>query len=143
MFFGEYHHTIDTKGRVSIPAKYREQLGESFILTKGLDNCLFIYTLEEWRVMENKLKQLPLTNKDARAFVRFFFSGATECELDNQGRIRIPNNLREYAHLEKEAVMIGVATRIEVWSLAEWQEYNSDANLSYDEIASKMAELGI
>ncbi len=143
MFFGEYNHTIDTKGRVSIPAKYREQLGESFILTKGLDNCLFIYTLEEWKVLENKLKQLPLTNKDARAFVRFFFSGATECELDNQGRIRIPNNLREYANLEKEAVMIGVATRIEVWSQTEWQEYNSDANLSYDEIASKMAELGI
>lgn len=143
MFFGEYNHTIDGKGRVSVPAKYREQLGDSFILTKGLDNCLFIYPLEEWKIMENKLKQLPLTNKDARAFVRFFFSGATECELDNQGRIRIPNNLREYANLEKEAVMIGVATRIEVWSSSEWQEYNSDANLSYDEIASKMAELGI
>lgn len=143
MFFGEYQHTIDTKGRVSIPAKYREQLGEQFILTKGLDNCLFIYPMEEWKVMENKLKQLPLTNKDARAFVRFFFSGATECELDNQGRIRIPNNLREYAQLEKDVVMIGVSTRIEIWSLTQWESYNEDANLSYDEIASKMAELGI
>jgi len=143
MFFGEYNHTIDTKGRVSVPAKFREQLGDSFILTKGLDNCLFIYPQNEWKILEEKLKQLPLTNKDARAFVRFFFSGATECELDNQGRIRIPNNLREYAHLEKEAVMIGVATRIEVWSQNQWEDYNNDANLSYDEIASKMAELGI
>ncbi|MBM7614596.1 division/cell wall cluster transcriptional repressor MraZ [Alkaliphilus hydrothermalis] len=143
MFFGEYNHTIDMKGRVSVPAKFREQLGESFILTKGLDNCLFIYPQTEWKILEEKLKQLPLTNKDARAFVRFFFSGATECELDNQGRIRIPNNLREYAHLEKEAVMIGVATRIEVWSQNQWEAYNSDENLSYDEIASKMAQLGI
>ena len=124
MFFGEYNHTIDTKGRVSVPAKFREQLGDTFILTKGLDNCLFIYPQNEWKIMEDKLKQLPLTNRDARAFVRFFFSGATECELDNQGRIRIPNNLREYALLDKEAVMIGVATRIEVWSQQEWDNYN-------------------
>ncbi|WP_026476365.1 division/cell wall cluster transcriptional repressor MraZ [Alkaliphilus transvaalensis] len=143
MFFGEYNHTIDSKGRVSVPAKFREQLGDSFILTKGLDNCLFVYSQNEWKIMENKLKQLPLTNRDARAFVRFFFSGATECELDNQGRIRIPNNLREYAELEKEAVMIGVGTRIEVWSQNLWSNYNNDENLSYEEIASKMAELGI
>lgn len=143
MFFGEYNHTIDSKGRVSVPAKFREQLGDSFILTKGLDNCLFVYSQNEWKIMEDKLKQLPLTNRDARAFVRFFFSGATECELDNQGRIRIPNNLREYAELEKEAVMIGVGTRIEVWSQNLWSNYNNDENLSYDEIASKMAELGI
>ncbi len=143
MFFGEFNHTIDTKGRVSVPAKFREQLGDSFILTKGLDNCLFIYPQNEWKVLEDKLKQLPLTNRDARAFVRFFFSGATECEFDNQGRIRIPNNLREYAELEKEAVMIGVATRIEIWSQKRWNDYNNDSNLSYDEIASKMAELGI
>ena len=143
MFIGEYGHSVDTKGRVSIPAKFREELGERFILTKGLDNCLFIYSMDEWSILENKLKQLPLTNRDARAFVRFFFSGATECELDSQGRIRIPTNLREHAMLEKDAVIIGVGTRIEIWSNLEWQEYNSDENLSYDEIASKMAELGI
>ncbi|KAB3538598.1 division/cell wall cluster transcriptional repressor MraZ [Alkaliphilus pronyensis] len=143
MFIGEYNHTIDVKGRISIPSKFREELGEHFIVTKGLDNCLFIYPMEEWRILENKLKQLPLTNKDARAFVRFFLSGASECELDNQGRIRIPNNIREHAKLEKETVLIGVGTRIEIWSQEQWQQYNSDANLSYDEIASKMAELGI
>ncbi len=143
MFIGEYTHSVDVKGRVSIPAKFREELGESFILTKGLDNCLFIYSMDEWSILENKLKQLPLTNRDARAFVRFFFSGATECELDSQGRIRIKNNLREHANLQKDAVIIGVGTRVEIWSNAEWQKYNSDDNLSYDEIASKMAELGI
>ncbi len=143
MFIGEYQHTIDNKGRISVPAKFREELGERFIVTKGLDNCLFIYSMEEWQIMENKLKALPLTNKDARAFVRFFFAGASECELDNQGRIRIPNNLREHAALEKETVMIGVATRIEVWNLEQWEKYNDDANLGYDDIASKMAELGI
>jgi len=143
MFIGEYSHSVDTKGRVSVPAKFREELGERFILTKGLDNCLFIYSMVEWNILENKLKQLPLTNRDARAFVRFFFSGATECELDTQGRIRIPTNLRDHAILEKDAVIIGVGTRIEIWSYEEWQKYNSDENLSYDEIASKMAELGI
>lgn len=143
MFIGEYCHTIDTKGRVSVPAKFREELGESFILTKGLDNCLFIYSMDEWVLLQNKLKQLPLTNKDARAFVRFFFSGATECQLDSQGRIRITNNLRDHASLQKDAVIIGVGTRVEIWSSDEWQKYNSADNLSYDEIASKMAELGI
>lgn len=143
MFIGEYSHSVDVKGRVSIPAKFREELGESFILTKGLDNCLFIYSMEEWNILESKLKQLPLTNKDARAFVRFFFSGANECELDSQGRIRITNNLRDHANLQKEAVIIGVGTRVEIWSNDEWQKYNDDDNLSYDEIANKMAELGI
>ena len=143
MFIGEYNHSIDTKGRLSIPSKFRGELGEEFIVTKGLDNCLFVYPLDEWRILENKLKNLPMTNRDARAFVRFFFSGATECELDNQGRIRIPNNLREHALLEKEAVIIGVGTRIEIWSNDQWQQYNDDANLSYDDIAAKMQELGI
>lgn len=143
MFIGEYNHSIDTKGRLSIPSKFREELGEQFIVTKGLDNCLFVYPLNEWKILEDKLKQLPMTNRDARAFVRFFFAGATECELDNQGRIRIPNNLREHALLQKEAVIIGVATRIEIWSNEQWQQYNDDANLSYDDIATKMQELGI
>lgn len=143
MFIGEYSHTIDTKGRLSIPARFREELGEQFIATKGLDQSLFVYPIDEWKVLEGKLKQLPLTNQNARAFVRFFFSGATECELDSQGRIRIPVNLREHAGLEKEVIVIGVGTRVEIWSQKVWCEYNSDENLSYDEIASKMQELGI
>lgn len=143
MFIGEYQHTIDTKGRVIIPSKLRDDLGSNFIMTKGLDNCLFVYPLEEWKVLEEKLKTLPLTNRDARAFVRFFFAGATECTLDKQGRVLVPVNLREHANLGKDAVIIGVATRIELWSKEEWDEYNDDDNLSYDSIAERMAELGI
>ncbi|MCG8500617.1 MAG: division/cell wall cluster transcriptional repressor MraZ [Firmicutes bacterium] len=143
MFIGEYQHTIDTKGRMIIPSRFREGLGEKFVVTKGLDNCLFVYSLEEWANLEEKLKTLPLTNKDARAFVRFFFSGATECEVDKQGRILIPGNLREHAGLEKETVVIGVATRVEVWNKQKWAQYNSDDNISPDEIAERMAALGI
>lgn len=143
MFIGEYQHSIDLKGRLIIPAKFREELGYKFILTKGLDNCLFIYPIKEWIIFEEKLKKLPLTSKDARAFVRHFFSGAVECEIDKQGRITIPQNLREHGRVDKEVVTIGVSTRVEVWSKAEWESYNDDADLSYDDIAEKMAELGI
>ncbi len=143
MFIGEYQHIIDDKSRIIMPSKFREDLGYNFIMTKGLDNCLFVYPKEEWTILEGKLRSLPLTNRDARAFVRFFFSGATECILDKQGRVLIPNNLREHAKLIKEAVIIGVSTRIEIWSKEEWDAYNSDDNLSYDSIAEKMAELGI
>ncbi|NMB26744.1 MAG: division/cell wall cluster transcriptional repressor MraZ [Tissierellia bacterium] len=143
MFIGEYQHTIDNKGRVIMPSKFREDLGSNFIMTKGLDNCLFVYPMDEWIVLQEKLKSLPFTNRDARAFVRFFFAGATECTLDKQGRILIPGNLREHAKLEKDATIIGVATRIELWSNEEWANYNDDDSLSYDSIAEKMAELGI
>jgi len=143
MFIGEYQHSIDNKGRIIIPSKFREDLGLEFIMTKGLDNCLFVYPKEEWKVLEEKLRTLPLTNRDARAFIRFFFSGATECILDKQGRILIPNNLREHAKLVKDAVVIGVSSRIEIWSKEEWDKYNNDDNLSYDSIAEKMAQLGI
>src|SRR5690554_223415 len=143
MFIGEYQHTLDNKGRIIIPSKFRTELGEEFVITKGLDNCLFVYPKTEWSILEEKLKQLPLTNRDARAFVRFFFSGASECELDKQGRVLIPPNLRDHSKLEKEVVIIGVATRIEIWSKEEWDMYNNDDSLSYDNIAEKMAELGI
>ncbi len=142
MFMGEYNHAIDSKNRIIIPSKFREKLGERFVMTKGLDGCLYIYTLEEWDALEQKLKQLPLTNKDARAFVRFFFSGASEIELDKQGRALIPQNLIEYAEVKKEIVSIGVLTRIEVWSKEKWEDYNS-SNMDFDEIAEKMNELGI
>ena len=143
MFIGEYQHTLDDKGRIIMPSKFREDLEEGFIMTKGLDNCLFVYPRKEWLVLEEKLKTLPLTNRDARAFIRFFFSGATECILDKQGRVLIPANLREHSKLDKDAVIIGVSTRIELWSKEEWDTYNDDDNLSYDSIAEKMAELGI
>ena len=143
MFIGEYQHTLDSKGRVIIPSRFREDLGDGFVMTKGLDNCLFLYPKDEWSILEEKLKTLPLTNRDARAFIRFFFSGATECIIDKQGRVLIPSNLREYAKLEKDLVVIGVSTRMEIWSKEEWESYNNDDNLSYDNIAEKMAELGI
>ena len=143
MFMGEYQHIMDDKSRVIMPSKFREDLGHSFIMTKGLDNCLFVYPKDEWMVLEEKLRQLPLTNKDARAFVRFFFAGATECTLDKQGRILIPGNLKEHAKLNKDAVIIGVSTRIEIWDKDEWNTYNEDDSLSYENIAEKMAELGI
>lgn len=143
MFIGEYFHTIDAKGRLIIPSKFREELGRKFIITKGLDHCLFVYPQEEWKSIENKLSTLPLTSKDARAFVRFFFSGATECELDKQGRIMIPPNLRIHAKVNKDIVTIGVSTRVEIWSSEEWENYNENADLSYDAIAEKMVELGI
>ena len=143
MFIGEHQHSIDKKGRIIIPSKFRDNLGKSFILTKGLDGCLFVYPQEEWRILEEKLKSLPLTRKDARAFVRFFFSGATECELDKQGRILIPTNLRLHSKLENEAVIIGVSDRVEIWSKKEWNLYNQDEDLGYENIAEKMAELGI
>ncbi len=143
MFIGEYNHTLDNKGRITIPSKFRETLGEEFVLTKGLDNCLFIYPKSEWKIFEDKLKTLPLTNKDARAFVRFFFAGASECTLDKQGRILIPPNLRDHSNIEKDAIVIGVSTRIEIWSSENWKNYTEDDNLSYESIAENMQELGI
>ena len=143
MFIGEYEHSVDAKGRVIMPAKLREDIGEKFIVTKGLDGCLFAYSISEWTNFEEKLKTLPLTNKNARDFVRFFLSGAVECEIDKQGRFLIPGNLRNYAILEKEIIIIGVGTRIEIWNREEWKKYSSDENISADEIAENMTMLGI
>ncbi len=143
MLLGEYNHNLDTKGRVSVPSKFREDLGESFIVTKGLDNCLFAYSKKEWETFEAKLKSLPMTNTNARNFIRFFFSGATECEIDKLGRINIPSVLREYAGLKKDITIIGVSTRIEIWDKEKWNNYTSPENMDVDEIASQMSELGI
>ena len=126
-----------------MPAKIREDIGEKFIVTKGLDGCLFGFSQNEWTNFEEKLKTLPLTNKNARDFVRFFLSGAIECEIDKQGRFLIAANLREYSKLEKDAVIIGVGTRIEIWNKEKWKSYNSDENISADEIAENMTMLGI
>ena len=143
MFMGEYLHTIDNKGRLIFPAKFREELGELFIATKGLDNCLFVYTRSEWAILEEKLKKLPLAKPEARAFLRFFFSGAAELECDKQGRVLLPTNLREHARLDKDVVVIGVSTRIEVWNKAAWDEYNQKVSPTVAEIAENLADLGI
>ena len=141
MLIGEYEHTLDTKGRISMPAKLRRDMGEAFIVTKGLDGCLFAFSSEEWKNFEEKLKSLPVSDKNARNFVRFFLAGATECELDKQGRFLIPSNLRQAANLEKDAVIIGVGTRLEIWNKEIWQ--NKDEEISAEEIAENMTMLGI
>lgn len=138
MFMGEYHHSIDNKGRLIVPSKFREELGDMFIITRGLDQCLFGYPLSEWQLLEDKLKGLPLTKKDARAFTRFFFSGATESELDKQGRINIPTPLLTYAKLDKECVILGVSNRIEIWSKQIWEEYFTQSEESFADIAENM-----
>lgn len=141
MFMGEYNHIIDAKGRLIIPAKFRELLGTEFVLTRGLDGCLFIYPVDEWKAFEQKLRALPLTNKNARTFSRFFVAGAAMCELDRQGRVLVPQTLREFAGLEKDVVLTGNLDRIEVWSKDKWSE-----NCDYDdmnEIAESMQDMGI
>lgn len=143
MLIGEYQHTVDSKGRLTIPARIRDELGEKFLVTRGLDHCLFVYPMDEWRTLEAKLKALPMTQGNARAFVRFFFSGATECTFDRQGRILIPANLREHARIEKDVMIIGVSNRAEIWAKEEWDRYVQQAQLSYDDIAEALVDLGI
>lgn len=126
-----------------MPAKLREDMGEKFIITTGLDGCLFGFSMPEWKQFEDKLKTLPITNKNARNFVRFFLSGATECELDKQGRFLIASKLRAVAALDKDVAIIGAGTRIEIWNKEKWEEHNSEENLSIEEIEKNMEELGI
>jgi len=140
---GEFQHNIDEKGRIIVPVKFRESLGKTFIVTRGLDQCLFVYSLEEWSILEKKLKRLPLTKKDARAFTRFFFSGAVESTVDRQGRINIPAPLRQYAALEKECVVIGVSNRIEFWSRDIWEQYFQESEASFADIAENLLDFDI
>lgn len=138
---GEYNHTIDTKGRLIVPSKFREALGDEFVVTKGLDGCLFVYDNKEWSAFEEKLKALPLMNKESRKFVRFFLAGAANVEVDKQGRILIPSVLREFAELDKDVVLVGVASRIEIWSKKKWEEASEYDDM--EEIAEHMSDLGL
>lgn len=141
MFMGEYNHSIDAKGRVIIPAKFRESLGDEFVVSQGLDGCLFVYPNEEWQRFEEKLKTIPMSDKQGRKFVRFFLAGATVAEVDKQGRILIPSVLREFAGLTKDVVLVGVGTRAEIWDKERWIENTSFDDM--DEIAEHMSGLGI
>lgn len=141
MFMSEYNHTVDTKGRLIVPSKFREQLGDEFVVTKGMDGCLFVYANEDWSAFEQKLTSLPLINKEARKFARFFLAGAALVEVDKQGRILLPANLREFAGLEKDVVLVGVGSRIEIWSRENWE--NMDADSDMDDIAATMESLGL
>ncbi len=140
---GEYLHTIDAKGRLILPAKFRDALGDVFVVTKGLDKCLFVYGKDEWAILEEKLKQLPLAKAEARAFVRFFFAGAAEVECDKQGRVLVPANLRDYALLDKDVIVLGVSNRVEIWSKATWDEYSEQISPTVASIAESLVDLGI
>ena len=138
MFIGEYHHTIDEKGRIIIPAKFREELGNNFIITRGIENCLFVYSAENWAKITNKLNSLPFTKKDARTFNRFFMSGATNVELDKQGRVNISKPLIDYANLLKDCVIIGTGDRLEVWSQESWDSFFDSTKDSMSDIAENL-----
>lgn len=140
MLMGEYRHNIDDKGRLIVPSKFREELGNTFIITKGLENCLFIYSLSSWEKIVSKLKNLPFTKKDARTFTRFFLASASDSEFDKQGRINIPNNLLEYANIQKECVIIGVLDRLEIWDQATYQKTILDNYDSFSDIAENLFE---
>ena len=141
MFMGEYNHSIDAKGRLIIPVRFREELGDEFVVTKGMDGCLYLYPFAAWKEFEDKLRNMPLTvNKESRKFARFFMSGATTVELDKQGRILIPPVLREFAGLTKNIVVTGVLDRVEVWDREKWTQYSQYDDM--DEIAEHMSEIG-
>ena len=133
MFRGEYNHTVDTKGRLIIPSKFREKLGDECIVTRGLDGCLFVFPMKEWENYEEKLKQLPMTNKNARS----------SCEFDKQGRVLIPATLRKFAGIDKDVVLAGLLNRIEIWSEEKWNENNNYEEIDMDEIAGQLTELGL
>ncbi len=143
MFIGEYKHSLDAKGRMAVPAKFRKGLVGGAIVTRGLDRCLFVFSRSEWDVLATKIAQLPIAQAGARAFVRLMLSGATDADIDAQGRILIPDSLRTYAGLDKEAVVTGLMNRIEVWDAEAWKEYKAKTESASDEIAEKMGELGI
>ncbi|MBF0752757.1 MULTISPECIES: division/cell wall cluster transcriptional repressor MraZ [Jeotgalicoccus] len=143
MFMGEYKHNLDTKGRIIMPSKFRELLDGQFVITRGLDRCLFAYTEEEWSRIEEKLKTLPLTKKDARKFTRLFFSGAAAVEIDKQGRINIPQNLREYAGLTKDCTVIGVSSRIEIWDSAAWEDFYTESEDNFEDIAEDLIDFDL
>ena len=141
MFMGEYNHTIDAKGRLIIPSKFRESLGDEFVVTKGMDGCLFVYDNEEWKKFEEKLLSLPMMDKQVRQFTRYFLAGAASVEVDKQGRILIPSVLREFADITKYAVLVGVGSRIEIWSRERWEGTVSFEDM--DEMSNHMFALFI
>lgn len=140
MFMGEYHHNIDEKGRLILPSKFRDALGDKFVVTRGLEKCLYVYSMADWNKIVEKLNTLPFTKKDARIFIRSFFSGATECEFDKQGRINITSPLVSYADLQKECIVIGANDRIEIWSKTGWDDFFDTNSEILEEIAEHLFE---
>ncbi|PIR87145.1 MAG: cell division/cell wall cluster transcriptional repressor MraZ [Candidatus Harrisonbacteria bacterium CG10_big_fil_rev_8_21_14_0_10_49_15] len=143
MFIGEYKHSIDEKGRIAFPVKFRPDFGSSVFVTKGLDHCLFVFTRDEWEQLAKKISATSFTNQNARAFARLMLSGAVEAPLDKQGRILLPDYLREYAGISAKAVVAGVYSRVEIWDETKWGSYKAETEAAGDEIAEKLGELGI
>ena len=138
MFMGEYHHNIDDKNRLIVPSKFRDNLGERFVITRGIENCLFVYSIDEWEKIVSKLESLPFTKKDARSFIRFFLSGATVAEFDKQGRVNITSPLISYANISKECVIIGAGDRLEIWSNENWNDFFNSAKDNMSDIAENL-----
>jgi len=143
MFIGEHSHTIDTKGRLSIPAKYRRELAEGIVVTRGLDHCLFLYSHRDWEKIAERLAGLPISQRKSRAFARLMLAGAWDAELDSQGRILVPEYLRTFAGIKKQVTVTGLYNRIELWDENAWHEYKQQTEAASEEIAEGMAELGI
>ena len=142
MLIGEYTHTLDDKNRLTLPKKFKEELGKKLVLTRGLDNCIYLYSQKEWEVLYQKLKDLPFTDQDSRAFMRFMFSGAAEVEVDKSGRILIPESLRKFAGLKNKVVLAGVSDKVEIWDEKRWRSYTEKIEKSGDKLAQKLADLG-
>lgn len=140
MLIGEYRHNIDDKGRITIPSKFREEIGMKFVVTRGLDECLFVYSMDNWNKIVSKLQTLPFTKKDARTFMRFFLSGATVCEFDKQGRINLTNSLILYAGIQKECTIIGVNDRLEIWASEKLDAIMEENTLNFSAIAENLFE---
>lgn len=143
MFIGEYHHSLDEKGRIAFPTKFREQLAAGCVVTRGIDQCLSVYTMEEWKVLAGKVADLPLAQANSRAFSRLMLSGAMDAVPDKQGRVTVPDYLRQYAKLGKEIVVVGLMTRLEVWGKDAWEKYKRETEDSSTDIAEKLSELGV
>jgi len=143
MFIGEYSHTIDNKGRLAVPVKFRTKLAEGAVITRGLDNCLFLYPRDEWQKMADKLSNLPISQANTRGFARMMLAGAMDVKIDSQGRVLVPDYLRRFANLKKEIIVAGLFNRLEVWDSTAWDKYRTDVETRSQEIAEKMGELGI
>ncbi len=141
MFMGEYRHSLDSKHRLIIPSRFRDELGETFVVTKGLDGCLYVYTLNQWELICEQLKQLPYTKKAVRQYKRHLMSKASECTLDNQGRFPLPKNLLEISGIEKKCVVIGADDHLEIWAEDQWEAYDLEANESFEDAAEALTEL--
>lgn len=143
MFIGEYSHNLDDKGRLAVPSKFRGDLITGAVVTRGLDDCLFLYTKEEWEKLAEKLASLPISQKNTRAFARLMLAGAMDVELDKQGRVVLPDYLREYASLDKKVVVTGLYSRLEIWDEDKWKEYKKDTEKDSGDIAEALGELGV